>query len=261
MKIGIIYNDKQVERSVPLFLREEIVRLGGDAELLGAEDVSDGFDRLAVLGGDGTVLRAARRASEFGIPLIGVNFGTLGFLTEFERDEVGRAVGPLLDEACPVLPRAMLEVFFGGRSVHLLNELALLRGVSPDSGSGVVKISVEIDGSFAGDFSADGLIVATPTGSTAYSLSAGGSIMTPDCETFLLTPVCAHSLKSRPIACSDKSVLTFSFREPVVLYGDGEFLGEIRGEEALTVRKSPRKALFLTRDPRGFFRRLTGKLA
>ena len=114
----------------------------------------------------------------------------------------------------------------------------------------------------SGDFVADGLIVATPTGSTAYSLSAGGSIATPDCGIFLLTPVCAFSLKSRPIICPDSSLLSFGISEGdfLMAYGDGVFLGKVGAEDRITVKKADRSARFLTRDIRGFFARLTKKI-
>ena len=105
--------------------------------------------------------------------------------------------------------------------------------------------------------------MATPTGSTAYSLSAGGSILTPDCPAFLLTPVCSFSMKARPTVFSDTGELGFSIAEHDVLmaYGDGEFLGEVTANTGLTVRRSPLSAAFLTRDPHAFFSKLTQKLA
>ena len=121
--------------------------------------------------------------------------------------------------------------------------------------------SVMIDGSRAGSFTADGLIVATPTGSTAYSLSAGGSIMTPDCQTFLLTPISAFSLRSRPIAYPDHCTLSFDFSdEKLMLFGDGVYLGQADGNTSLTVRRAERTVAFLTADPSGYFRRLTEKI-
>lgn len=261
MKIGIYYNSKQAAAEAAE-LAKGIRALGGEPALFSEEHEIGAVDRLLVLGGDGTVLRAARRAAETGIPLVGVNFGRLGFLTEFERDELPLAAALALDEGCATISRSMLEVEFGKRRTQCLNECALLRPVSPEVDDRAVRIGVCIGGSDAGIFSADGLIVATPTGSTAHSLSAGGSIMTPECETFMLTPICACSMRSRPIAYPDSLPLTFVLpqEEKLLLYGDGRFLGEVHSGDALTVRRSPQRATFLTRDRSAYFRRLTVKI-
>lgn len=260
MNIGIYYNREQVDRSVAERLAAHIFAAGHTAMLFSELSEICG-DRLVVLGGDGTMLRAAKRASVLNIPVVGVNYGRLGFLTEFEREETGKVIPLVLDENCAVLRRAMLEVELNGSKFDCLNELALLHPVAPDKDNRVVTISVAIDGSHAGEFIADGLIVATPTGSTAYSLSAGGSIMTPDCETFQLTPVCAFSMRSRSIAYSNRSELSFSLpKGALVLYGDGVFLGQAGAEDRLTVRRSVRSAAFLTRGLSEYFRRLTEKI-
>lgn len=260
MKLGIFYNDKQTDCDNALRLAHAVRERGGEAFVFSRVSDIAGIDRLLVLGGDGTVLRAAKRASEMQIPLVGVNYGTLGFLAEFERGEEEKAVDLAMSD-CPVVRRSMLEVDLDGTKSYCLNELALLHPVNTEKSNGVVGISVEIDGSRAGDFSADGLIVATPTGSTAYSLSAGGCIMTPDSQTFILTPVCAFSLRSRPIVFPDTCALTVNFaKDTLMLYGDGDYLGQVSGEHKLTIRKAKRTALLLTADSNGYFRRLTEKI-
>ena len=263
MKVGIFYNYEQVSEEIAAGLAASIRRSGGQTLLFRRVEEIENVDRLVVLGGDGTMLRAACRCSETNIPILGVNYGTLGFLTEFEREDTALAARLVLQEDCVVEGRTMLQIELNGRVTHCLNELAVLRGVSPALNNCAAKISVVINGSSAGEFVGDGLIVATPTGSTAHSLSAGGSIMTPDCATFLLTPVCAVSMRSRPIAFSDGSTLTVHVpQETGVLevYGDGAYLGKIGKEDVLTVCKSSRRATFLTRDRGGFFRRLTEKI-
>lgn len=261
MNIGIFYNRDQAEPSVADGLARSVRTAGHAAAVFSRLEEIGGVDRLIVLGGDGTILRVAKRASALGIPIFGVNFGTLGFLTEFEREEYDAAVSLALDERCARIERSMLEAELNGEKFDCLNELALLHPVAPGKENKVVTISVTIDGSHAGEFVADGLIVATPTGSTAYSLSAGGSIMTPDCATFQLTPVCAFSMRSRPIAYSDRSELCFSLPQgALVLYGDGVYLGEAGAADRLVVRKSARSVTFLTRGLGEYFRRLTQKI-
>ncbi len=262
MKVGVVYNRAQVERDTASALAEKIEKVCKEAVLFTENEPFSDVERLIVLGGDGTMLHAAKQAASLQIPLVGVNFGRIGFLTEFERDELDDAVALVADPTCQILERTMLTVTFNGASADCLNELAILCPVTPARSTRVGRLSVTIDGSSTGEFAADGLIVATPTGSTAHSLSAGGSILMPDCATFLLTPVCAFSLKSRPIACPDRSVLRFAIPEGerLLAYGDGDFLGEIQSGDDLSVTRSSRSALFLTRNKHEFFRRITQKL-
>lgn len=262
MKIGIYYNKMQTGKDVADKLARLVSESGGTPAVLTEAEQAVGCDRIVVLGGDGTILHAARFASKYEIPLVGVNFGTLGFLAEYERDEIEDAAKLVTQEDCPVLERSMLEVNLNGTFYYCLNELAVLRETYAGSSGRTTKISVMIDGSSAGEFNADGLIISTPTGSTAYSLSAGGSIMTPDCDTFQLTPVCAFSLKSRPIAYPDHCELRIVLPEnrKLVLNGDGIFFGEVTKDDMLVVRKSAQKALFLTKSKNEYFRRLTQKI-
>ncbi len=262
MRVGIFYKKEKVnDESLIERLKERLNRLGSEAVVFRRAEDIDGVDRLLVLGGDGTILRAAHVVDGKNIPIVGVNYGTLGFLTEFERFEAFDAIDLLLDENCPIVQRSMLEVDLNGVKTHCLNEMVLQRESSHEAGNKIARLCVYLDGTPAGEFAADGVIVATPTGSTAYSLSAGGNILCPDCKTFLLTPICAFSLRSRPIVYSDDKVLTFDFvkKGKMVVYGDGKYLGELNGGK-LTVRKSERSIYFLTRNENGFFRRLTEKI-
>lgn len=262
MRIGIFLNKEQVEASDAEWFLSELRSCGAEAEIFATEDDIRGVDRLVVLGGDGTVLRAARQAALQNIPLFGVNYGHTGFLTEFDRTERAEAISLALSSFCDSLPRSMLEVEFQGKKTVCLNECSLLRSVRPHEESRVVKILATIDGGDAGEIVADGIIVSTPTGSTAYSLSAGGSIMTPACETFMLTPVCAFSMKSRPIVYSSSATLSFTVSEPhgVLLYGDGKYLGEVGMGEYVTVRRAARRANFLTRNKKSYLLRITNKI-
>lgn len=262
MRIAILYNERQVDLTTVRAYENAIRLAGSEAVVFSDAEAVEGADRLIVLGGDGTMLRAARRAAVLKLPLFGVNFGRLGFLTEFERGEAEDAVALALSARLIAIERTMLRISFNGKITHCLNEFALLHEVMAGRDNHVADISVEIDGTQTAQFHADGIIVSTPTGSTAYSLSAGGSIMTPDCASFMLTPVCAFSMRSRPIVYSDRSSLSFSLPEgeELLLYGDGAFLGTVRGNDVVTVTKSPRSASFITRDKNRYFRRLTEKI-
>ena len=218
-------------------------------------------DVLIVLGGDGTILKTAIEAGRQGVLLLGINAGNLGFLTEFEADEAKSAVDLLCNRRYVTEKRSVLEITVSGKKYYALNEATFHRHYDEAADNNVVAVTAEIDGKRVDKIVGDGIIVSTPTGSTAYSLSAGGSIMTPDCATFQLTPVCAFSMRSRPIAYSDRSELGFSLPQgALVLYGDGIYLGEAGASDRLIVRKSERSATFLTRGLSEYFRRLTQKI-
>lgn len=259
MRIGVFYHKEKVKEEEREKVSSALSRRGAEVVFLTEEDGVEGVDRLVVLGGDGTMLHAALKASYHSIPVVGMNYGTLGFLTIFERDEVEEMAELVTNENCEIRCRSMLEVVFRGKKALCLNELTFKRMVSPCSREKVVRIALKIDQNPAGLFTADGLIVATPTGSTAYSLAAGGCILTPDCESFLLTPLLSVSLRSRPIVCSDKNELSFSFpeKDKIELHGDGKFLGEAGEEDEVVVRKAKQCARFLVREQNDFFRRLS----
>ncbi|MDE5547415.1 MAG: NAD(+)/NADH kinase, partial [Clostridia bacterium] len=160
MKIGIYYNSMQTSREVATGLAARISALGGSPFVFAEVEQTEGCDRIVVLGGDGTILHAARFASEWNIPLVGVNFGKLGFLAEFEREEIESAAKLITDHNCPVMERSMLEVNLNGKLSYCLNELSILRETSAGASGRTTKISVTIDGSRAGDFNADGLIIS-----------------------------------------------------------------------------------------------------
>lgn len=261
MKVGVYFNANRIEVSVAEEIAKQARAFHADADVFSDLDKVHGIDRLIVLGGDGTMLHAAKRASELQVPILGINYGRVGFLTEFEREESKEAVR-LAAMGGEIVRRSMLEVSFNGIKTICLNECSILHSISPSDANRLARIGVSIDGSAAELFYADGLIVATPTGSTAYSLSAGGCIVTPDCASFLFTPVCAFSMSSRPIVYSDscKLSVTNGDERELLLYGDGQFLGTIRAGDEVQVKKSPRTAEFITRSRSLIFRRLAEKI-
>lgn len=200
-----------------------------EAERLGRPDLalSDGSalgeaELLIVLGGDGTLLGAAKLVAEHGTPLLGINTGHLGFLTEIEDSEELDHLQPILDGQFQLERRMMLEasVERAGAIVHRqfgLNEAVLSRGALPQ----VLHLTIEVGGSSVAQYPADGLIIATPTGSTAYSLSAGGPIVAPQLELLLLTPICSHTLGTRPLVVGGDEVVAVT--------------AQTRGEALLTV--------------------------
>ena len=146
MKVGVLYNRDRVSESSFPSIAARFSRSGAEAVLFSSPEDIGGVDCLLILGGDGTVLRASKPASRENIPIVAVNYGTLGFLTEFRREELDDAIDFILSDAHVVLKRTMLEVVFRGKSTHCLNELVLQRPVSAETDSRLVKICVRIDG-------------------------------------------------------------------------------------------------------------------
>lgn len=224
----------------------------------------DGLDVLFVLGGDGTILMVASECAARGVKIIGINYGHVGFLAEFEPEKLTEAVDLVLSGNYCIQKRSMIKVECGGKSFHALNDLVIQRSTYGENFANAVNLHAEIDGATVDNFSSDGIIVSTPTGSTAYSLSAGGSILAPELNAFILTPICPHSLHSRPVVFSDSSVLkirTVNAKLPLVFAIDGKIAGEIRDEALISVTKSNRSAEFITSADKNFFNKLLIKLS
>lgn len=166
---------------------------------------------MVCCGGDGTLLEGVRRLDGADVPLVGVNSGRLGFLALAARSEIGNVFRAIAEGGIHCESRAMLRIdgVFDGRrkSVYALNEVSVQR-----LGATMISTDVAIDGEHVSAYSGDGIIIATPTGSTAYSLSAGGPIIAPTCRSMLLTPLSPHNLTMRPIVMSDSSVVAIKVR-------------------------------------------------
>ena len=161
-----------------------------------AEGALDGFDACCVVGGDGTLLSAAREAARAGVPVIGVNRGSLGFLTTFSAEEATAQFPAVLAGGCPSAERSLLACRTGPDHEDVaLNDVV----IKDEINSRLVRLGVYADGEFVTDYHGDGLLVATPTGSTAYNLSAGGPIIHPDAAAMVLTPICPHTMSNRSV--------------------------------------------------------------
>jgi NAD+ kinase len=182
---------------------------GDVAGRVGAEPVGDisSADFILVLGGDGTMLRAAELAARRNKPLLGINIGHLGYLTDEEFADAGRAVDNVSKGAYIIEKRMMLEVVIDGPNGTKVKVNALNDCVIHGTYRKLLRFGMDINGENIDELSADGLIVCTPTGSTAYNLSAGGPILKPDAEMIALTPICPHALHSRPFVVSSKDVI------------------------------------------------------
>lgn len=221
------------------------------------------LDILLVLGGDGTILSVASECARYGVKILGINFGHMGFLTGFEANQLDEALSLVKQGNFKTVKRSMLSVQFGGKTFLALNEVTLQRCTTGNSFSNTVNLHAEIDGSTVDNFSSDGLIISTPTGSTAYSLSAGGSILTPDLAAFIMTPICPHSLHSRPIVFSDNSTVKVNQYEKdckLNLIVDGKVVDTLSGFDAIIIKKAACYTEFISFDDNNFFDKLLIKL-
>ena len=263
MKVGIFCN-KETKRF--RLVQEELFKAlrarGVEYRVFDRVEEIGGIDVLAVLGGDGTILKVAIRAGKEGILLLGINAGTLGFLTEFEGNQVAEAA-ELLCGGGVTDCRSVLELDVGGKKFYALNDAVFQRRYDASVDDNVVGVQARIDGKEVDRFVGDGLIVSTPTGSTAYSLSAGGSVLTPDIAAFILTPICAHSLHNRPIVYADGSTLEVILSEEggaLSLFCDGKFSAELHRKDVVRVKKADFSVRFLKKQDSNFFDRLLFKL-
>ena len=217
----------------------------------------DGDTVLVAVGGDGNFIRTARYASEANLPIFGVNTGHVGFLTERTETDFSEALDALTRKAYRIEARPMLSASVNGGEPHdCLNDLLVYK----KSFSGVARISFAIDGQTAGTLSGDGIIVATGTGATGYSLSAGGPIVADGLDAMVLTPICAHTLQLRPIVASMDATVTMCMDDGGVLAADGDRFCSVEHGDVITVRRSVHTVRLLTFRARNLFRLISEKL-
>ncbi|HTU71455.1 MAG TPA: NAD(+)/NADH kinase [Candidatus Baltobacteraceae bacterium] len=213
------------------------------------------------VGGDGTLLRAARLATEIGsVPLLGVNTGRLGFLTELDDGDPRIAQLPqLVDEGLLIDERAALEAEYANRKYFALNDVVVVKGEV----SRIVPFDLTLDNEHIAEIPADGICIATATGSTAYFLSAGGSIISPRVDAFGIVPLLPHTLFSRPLivpASSEIGVGSDSEAAHAHLECDGDVLADVEPNSIVHVRRYPKVVRFARLSPLRFFERLTDKM-
>ena len=256
-------------RGVSVRLEERTARLltggvPGSCHTASARDVAEGSEALIVLGGDGTLLAASHdlRAS---IPVLGVNFGSLGFLTEITLAELYPALESLLDGSYRFEERLMLRATIQREDRSevmgdVLNDVVVTRAAL----SRIIHLDVTVDGLFMSAFRADGLIVSSPTGSTAYNLAAGGPILHPSLAAVVLTPICPHMLTNRPLVVREEAVIEVRLREAV----EGDVHIALDGQpglpfapgDLLRISKSPRSVRLVKSPGRDYYEVLRTKL-
>lgn len=221
-------------------------------------------DFVLVLGGDGTLIGVAREISWLRTPIVGINLGHLGFITEAERDDIFKVLEKVLKGNYRIQERMMLEARVVQDGVqtdvfYALNDIGITRGTL----SRIISLDTYIDNRFADRYRADGLLLSTPTGSTAYSLSAGGPIVNPEVSVILVTPICPHSLNSRSLVISDKETIRVDILEnnqEVYLTADGQQGFKLLGGDSVIIKKAPFTARLIKVSDRSFYDVLRTKL-
>ncbi len=221
-------------------------------------------EAVIVLGGDGTLLAAARGLGARAVPILGVNLGTLGFLAETSRDELFASVEDLLAGRQRTELRMRLEVAVERAGVEREHYLGLNEAVVSGGLSRIIELEARADGAALASYRADGLIVATPTGSTAYSLSAGGPLLLPTLEALLVTPICPHTLTQRPLvlpgACEVEMRVRQARERDAHVTVDGQVGCALEDDDCVRVRRSPHPLPLLVPPDRNRFEVMRAKL-
>ncbi len=288
-KIGVIFKPKADLKTLErvLFSLEKMVKRSGLKNAFLIEDLPesvvlnnslgeffikvrkdqflDTVDLLVVLGGDGTLLSSVRLVEGRKIPILGVNLGSLGFLTIVQVEEFEEAMANTLRGYFGIDERLMLEgVIYNenGEEIvkeHVLNDVVVNKAAL----ARIMDLKLMIDGDFVSDYKSDGLIISTPTGSTAYSLAAGGPIIFPSTNVLVITPICPHSLTNRPIVICSNSEIEISLNKmhtDIFITFDGQKGYRFSSQHVLKVKKSERKALLINPKLKNYFEVLKEKL-
>ncbi len=226
--------------------------------------IPNNADLVIVLGGDGTMISVARLVAERNIPILGVNIGGLGFLTAVHKDELYDVLEKVLAGECSIEERIMLKacVF---RHSECISEFIVMNDVVVNKGAlaRIIDLETYINHTYVATFKADGLIVSTPTGSTAYALSAGGPILYPTLSSIVIAPICPHTLTNRPIVMPDDilvEIILKSKNEDVFLTLDGQVGFSLKQGDIVEVKKSPLKTKLFIPCERDYFEILRTKL-
>lgn len=263
MRLGLVVN-REREEAVEFETRFEKA-----AEVVGCETLAldqespstppdwDEVDAVVAIGGDGTVLNATRRAMLTGTPVLGINLGTLGFLAEAEPEQLDEVLAALTSGNYTIEERNTIEATIGDVSEPGLNDVV----VEKIDSQRLVVLDVEVNGERFLTYRADGIVVATSTGSTAYGFSAGGPLIDPRVETLLVTPVAPHSLFDRSLVMPPDSriVITVTDDRPVRVSVDGREIGSLHEGEFVEIGPADRRARFIRLSNEGFATRVTRK--
>ena len=277
-KVGIIANvakekspvctaslrDWLLARGLVVYLEEGIAAKIGAAHGVEKGKLGSLVDLLVVFGGDGTILRTARLFIDRDVPIVGINLGAFGYLTEVNLSEMFSAMELILTGEFQIEKRMMLDVDINGgeetfRGGTVLNDVVINRG----NLSRIVELETTVDERYMTTFKADGLIIATPTGSTAYSLAAGGPIVFPELHSIIINPICPHTLTNRPILLPENAEIKVTLWTPeqgATLTLDGQVSFTVKSGDTISVRKSQHVTTLVSSPHRNYLEILRTKL-
>ena len=272
MKIGIIANPRKSraktivpevvkwlkERKHGVYVIEECKTITeGLAPVVSAEYLRNNIDVILAMGGDGTLLKSARIVGNKGIPILGINLGGLGFLTEVSLDNLYPVLDKLTNKNYTMEKRMVLEAIVEDQKLFGLNDI-----VVQQSGSGrMLSVTIHVDGEYLSSFAADGIIISTPTGSTAYSLAAYGPILYPTLEAIIINFICPHALGARPMVISKDSEIEMELRSSeAILVADGQEKISVKLGNKISIRKAPYTINLIKSGTRSFYGILRTKL-
>jgi NAD+ kinase len=266
---GLIYNKnrpgaERILRELSVWLKEHGIQLLAEkgldisqAEMADETEVAKCCDMMLVLGGDGTFLRSVRLMGENQKPVLGINLGSLGFLTEISQENMKQSLEQVTRGQYQIEERAIIKASCGNKLFYALNDFDIRVPTR------LVELTVSIGDELVSRYFADGMLIATPTGSTAYSLSAGGPIVEPDMDAFVVTPICPHTLSIRPMIVSMRKTITVEVHgknEEAVMVADGQTVAQLKDNQVLTITKADRKALLVRPSASSFYNILRTKL-
>lgn len=257
-KIGIVYNANSLGYEIVVEKIQSELSKNGISYVVNPVDNMDKSVTLAIVaGGDGTLLRAARYYSSSEIPVFGVNMGRLGFLSQSSSEEISASIRKISEGQTICEERLMLSANPG--RLCALNDIV----IKSESFSRTARLFVSINGNNVCDYLADGLIISTPTGSTAYNISAGGPILVPRLNAFIIVPICPHSLNARPlvIPSNEKIVITSADNtRRLKIAADGQNIYSVPENSPITIRKHRNRAKILMLNDKSFYSVLKEKL-
>lgn len=228
------------------------------------DDVYENADAVIILGGDGTMLQAAEPCGMRGIPVMGINLGKVGFMTEVETADMENACRRLLADDYDVEERMMMEVEVCEKDKAPMCHIALNDAVVSKTDATMISMELYSSDEKISEYMADGLIISTPTGSTGYSLSAGGPVADPEMDLFIATPICAHTLSARPMLVSEKKMMELKLMkyggDAATVTIDGEDKHTIKTGDKILIRKSPYRMKIIKLGKKSFYYTMMEKL-
>ncbi len=244
--------------NIETFVEERSSRMLNISGGLKLEELCKKVDFLVSVGGDGTLLSVVRNLFEFNIPILGIHLGTLGFLTDIVYEELPKFLIDFMNNNYRIDNRMLVECQVNDKSFVAFNDIVISRKTV----SSMIKIKAKINGSSFNNYYGDGVIISTPTGSTAYNLSVGGPVVYPLTEAFIITPVAPHSLTQRPLVMPADIEIEFKIKDEqgAILLIDGQDTYEVDNEAVIKVTIAKQKAKLIHRTKRNFFEVLNDKL-